>query len=419
MDIVMTSILGCLAVGAILAFLSATRRNSNLHKEKERLGEELKQSEEQRIRAEERLKSTIQQAEKSDKALRETFAAMAAEAMQQNSQMLNAQNRMQIAELLAPMKENLDNFRRSYTDAYSKESEKRAMLEQQLSELFNLNRTIGEEARRLGDALKGNTNVQGQWGEMVLENILERSGLLRGQDYYVQKTVDAHDSNARPDIVIACPGNRNIVVDSKVSMSDYMRMLDAHDRQTVKAAGEAHVASVRKHVGELKRKNYQDLLSGRNADFVMMFIPNEGAYLTAMQLDNTLWQTAFDSRVIIVSPTHLVSVVKLVEMLWRQEKQNRNALEIAEVGAKMLDKLSNFAGEMAKIKNNLDSAQRAFDSAMIKFEGRGGLRSLSESMRDKGVKSSREMPPRMTSAIQSENLSTESEGAGEQNKFGS
>lgn len=419
MDIVLISILCCMAIGALIAFFSQARRNTNLQKEIDGLRVNLSHSEEKRIRAEERLTSTQQMAEKSDKALRETFAAMAAEAMQQNSQTLNAQNRMQIAELLAPMKENLDNFRRSYTDAYSKESEKRAMLEQQLSELFILNRTIGEEARRLGDALKGNTNVQGQWGEMVLENILERSGLLRGHDYYVQKTVDASDSNARPDIVIACPGGRNIVVDSKVSMSDYMRMLEAHDRQTVKVAGQAHVASVRKHVGELKRKNYQDLLNGRNADFVMMFIPNEGAYLAAMQLDNTLWQTAFDSRVIIVSPTHLVSVVKLVEMLWRQEKQNRNALEIAEVGAKMLDKLSNFVSEMAKIKNNLDSAQRAFDSAMIKFEGRGGLRSLSESMRDKGVKTSREMPPRMTSAIQSENLSAESEDVDEQNKFDS
>lgn len=419
MDVILISILVCVSVGALIAFFSASRRNSNLQKEAEHLRDELRHSEELCIRAEERLNSAIQLTEKSDKSLRETFAAMAAEAIQQNSQTINAQNRMQIAELIAPMKENLDNFRKSYTDAYSKESEKRAMLEQQLSELFNLNRTIGEEARRLGDALKGNSTVQGQWGEMVLENILDRSGLLRGQDYFVQKTVDSSDSKARPDIVIACPGERNIVVDSKVSMSDYMRMLDANDRQSVKAAGEAHVASVRKHVTELKRKNYQDLLSGRNADFVMMFIPNEAAYLAAMQLDNTLWQTAFDSRVIIVSPTHLVSVVKLVEMLWRQEKQNRNAQEIAEVGAKMLDKLSNFVNEMVKIKNNLDSAQRAFESAMVKFEGRGGLRSLSESMRDKGVKISREMPPRVTSAIQSENLSADSADADEQNKYGS
>ena len=182
MNIVLISILCCVTVGVIIAYFSSSRRNAELEREADKLRDNLKQSEERRIRAEERLTSTLQQTEKSDKAMRETFAALAAEAIQQNTQNLNAQNRMQIAELIAPMKENLDNFRRSYTDAYSKESEKRAMLEQQLSELFNLNRTIGEETRRLGDALKGNSNVQGQWGEMVLENILERSGLLRGQD---------------------------------------------------------------------------------------------------------------------------------------------------------------------------------------------------------------------------------------------
>lgn len=419
MYIILLLIICCIAVGAVCAWFLSYRRNAELRRIVDQLHEDLRHSDELRIRAEERLAATLEQQEKSQMTMRDTFAGLAAEAMEHNSQILTAQSRVQIAELLAPMKENLDNFRRSYTEAYNKESEKRAMLEQQLSELFNINRSIGEETRRLSDALKGNSGVQGQWGEMVLENILERSGLLRGQDYFVQKTVDEADNHARPDIIISCPGERKIVVDSKVSMSDYMRMLDARDRQTLKTAGDAHVASVKKHVAELRRKNYQSLLNGHNADFVMMFIPNEGAYLAAMQLDNTLWQTAFDSRVIIVSPTHLVSVVKLVEMLWRQEKQNRHAIEIAEVGAKMLDKLGNFVGEMVKLKSNLDSAQRAFESAMVKFEGRGGLRSLSETMREKGVRCSREMSARMTSAIQPENPSDETEDADGRNRFGS
>lgn len=389
MTITIITALLCFLIIAFIIIARQQKHNHELSEENCRLALE-------NARAEERLNVFVEKDSREQEATRDRFAAMAAEALERNAKTLNEQSRMQIAELLAPMKENLDDFRKSYTDAYGKESEKRAMLEQQLNELFNLNRSIGEEARRLGDALKGNTHVQGQWGEMVLENILERSGLLRGQDYFVQKTVEASDSNARPDIVISCPGERNIVVDSKVSMSDYLRMLNAPDRQTVKAAGEAHVASVRKHVAELKRKNYQDLLSGRNADFVMMFIPHEGAYLAAMQLDNTLWQTAFDSRVIIVSPTHLVSVVKLVEMLWRQDKQNRNAIEIADLGAKMLDKLSNFLGDMGKIKNNLEAAQRAYDSAMTKLEGRGGMRSIGENMRDKGIKGSRDLPPRQT-----------------------
>lgn len=325
---------------------------------------------------------------------RERFTAIATEVLQANSRQFNELSRQQIAELLAPMKENLDEFRRNYTESYGHESEKRAMLQQQLNELFAINRSIGEETRRLTDALKGNAGVQGQWGEMVLENILERSGLLKGQDYEIQRTVDDSESRARPDIIIRCPGNRNIVVDSKVSISDYLRMLNATDRQSLKAAGDAHVASVRKHVAELRRKNYQDLLNGNNPDFVMMFIPHEGAYIAAMQLDSNLWQSAFDSRVIIVSPTHLVSVVKLVELMWRQDKQNRNAVEIAQTGTKILDKLANFLTDMQRINSSLEGARRAYDAAMTKLEGRGGLRSLGETMRDKGIKAAKDLPER-------------------------
>lgn len=387
MDITMTFIIIAIIIALIVVIAVLLKKNGRLTEENKRLALD-------KARADERLAVIAEQSEKNDTAMRERFASLAAESLQQNSKTLNEQSRMQIAELIAPMKANLDEFRKSYTDAYGKESEKRAMLEQQLNELFRLNSALGEETRKLGETLKGNTSAQGYWGEMVLENILERSGLQRDRDYFVQKTVDSPDSKARPDIIISCPGERKIVIDSKVSMSDYMRMLEAPDRQSAKASGDAHVASVRKHVAELKRKNYQDLLSGHNADFVMMFIPNEGAYLAAMQLDNTLWQTAFDSRVIIVSPTHLISVVKLVEMMWQQDKQNRHAVEIADLGSKMLDKLSNFLADMNKIKSSLDSARRSYDSAMTRLEGRGGMRSIGENMHEKGIKIARELPPR-------------------------
>ncbi len=380
------TLIGLLAV-SLMIIAVLLRRNNRLSTE----NRELSLS---KVRAEERLAVQDEQLKRNDDTTRERFTTLAADVLRLSSQSLNDQNRRQIAELLAPMKENLDSFRRAYTDAYGKESEKRAMLEQQLHQLFDLNMRLGDETRRLGEALRGNNGVQGQWGEIVLENILERSGLVKGQDYFVQKTIDTGETKLRPDIVIRCPGERNIVVDSKASMADYLRMLNAPDRASLKAAGEAHLMSIRKHVAELRRKNYQDLLEGRNADFVMMFMPHEGAYLTAMQLDNTLWQTAFDSRVIIVSPTHLVSVVKLVELMWRQDKQNRNAIEIARLGSQILDKLSNFISDMHKIRNNLDAAQRAYDSAMVRLEGRGGIRSIGENMQEKGIKGAKDLPPR-------------------------
>lgn len=381
------TLISVLIVAAAITITVLLRNNRRLAAENRQLALD-------KARADERLTIQEQQAARDDREIREKFTALAGDVLRLSSQNLTEQNRMQIAELLAPMKENLQDFRRAYTDAYGKESEKRAMLEEQLRQLFDINRLLGDETRRLGEALRGNSGVQGQWGEMVLENILERSGLVRGQDYLVQANVSNGESRIRPDIVIRCPGERNIVVDSKVSMSDYMRMLNAPDRAALKAAGDAHLMSVKKHIAELRRKNYQDLLDGRNADFVMMFIPNEGAYIAAMQLDNTLWQTAFDSRVIIVSPTHLVSVVKLVELMWRQDKQNRNAIEIARLGSQILDKLANFIGDMHKLSNSLDTARRAYDSAMTRLEGRGGIRSLSENMRDKGIKGARDLPPR-------------------------
>ena len=260
-----------------LAALAAWRRTGRLRAERQRLEIEC-------ARLEERLKGELARQEANEKMLSDRFAAMAADILRSNAESLSALNGAKVSEIIAPVRDNLEAFRRAYTESFGNETERRARLEQQIRDLTELNRSIGAETRRLGDALKGNTSVQGAWGEMVLDNILERSGLVRGTDYHVQKVVDAADSSARPDVIIDCPGDRHIVVDSKVSLKDYLRMLEAPDRASAKAAGDAHLASVRKHVAELHRKSYQDLLDGANPDFVMMFIPHEGAYLAAMQL---------------------------------------------------------------------------------------------------------------------------------------
>lgn len=391
--ITITSVI--IALSALAALAASLRRTGRLLSERQRLEIEC-------ARLEERLNGELARQEANEKMLSDRFAAMAADILKSNAESLSALNGAKVSEIIAPVRDNLEAFRRAYTDSFGNETERRARLEQQIRDLTELNRSIGAETRRLGDALKGNTSVQGAWGEMVLDNILERSGLVRGTDYHVQKVVDAADSSARPDVIIDCPGDRHIVVDSKVSLKDYLRMLEAPDRASAKAAGDAHLASVRKHVAELHRKSYQDLLDGANPDFVMMFIPHEGAYLAAMQLDSSLWQTAFDSRVIIVSPTHLVSVVKLVEQMWRQDKQNRHALEIAEIGAKILDKVSNFLTDMNKVGTALDSARRNYDSALTKLDGRGGLRSLAETMRDKGVRAAKDLPALNRTRLSSE-----------------
>ncbi len=325
----------------------------------------------------------------------EHFDRIARKIIFDNTSRLSGENREAIARLIDPVKENLENFRRAYSEAYTSEAEKRAALDSQIRELFDSNQRISMAARRLSDIIKGNTGAQGKLGEIVLENILDAAGLVRGRDYLSQKTIDG-DSAVRPDIIVNCPDNRHIIIDSKVSVTDYAKMCDADDATQRRQYGEAHVRSLKRHIEKLRRTNYQDFLGGSTPDFVMMFIPHEGAYLAAMQIAPELWQTAFDSNVIIVSPTHLLSVVRLVAMMWRQDKQNRHALRIAEQGGKMIDKLAAFVDDMSKLRNSLKAAGAAFDAAAIKLEGRGGIRSIGEKMQELGAKASKTMPPRMT-----------------------
>lgn len=324
------------------------------------------------------------------------FRAIANEALLANSQALDAAGRRSISEALAPMAERMREMEKSFREVYSAEARERFSLADRVRELVELNRVVGAETRRLTDALKGNTRVQGDWGEIILENILERSGLQQGREYEVQQTFTSPDGRRlRPDVIVNYPDGRCVVIDSKVSVAAYLSMVEADDADARNAAAKAHLASVRAHINELKSKSYQDLTAGRHCDFVMMFIPHEGAYMAAMQLDGTLWQYAFDSRVLIVSPTHLMAVVKLVEQLWRNDRQSRNAMDIATEAGRMLDKLSGFLTDMEKIDTSLNAARRAWDGAYNKLAtGTGNLIGRAERLRAMGAKASKDLPSR-------------------------
>ncbi len=324
------------------------------------------------------------------------FEALANKSLAANAEMLRRQSTQSLTEVLAPMKENLDSFRQSVTESYSREARERFSLGERVRELIDLNRTIGSETRRLSDALKGNTRLQGDWGEMILDNILERAGFRKGYEYHVQESVtDSEGRRLRPDVVIDYTEGRRIIIDSKVSISDYFEMLNSEDESQREAHAKAHVASVKKHIAELRNKSYQDAGKGGGFDYVLMFIPHEGAFLAAMGFDSTLWETAFDSRVLIISPAHLMSIVKLIEQMWRHDKQNRNALAIAEEAGKMLDKLYSFVGEMEKVEKALDNARQACDDASRKLSGGpGNLISRAERLKSLGAKAKKSLPGR-------------------------
>lgn len=327
----------------------------------------------------------------------ERFGNIARKALADNADTLMKNNAGSLKAVLDPVKDNLEAFRRLMDERAERDAAERASLGDRLRDLMALNATIGQETRRLTDALRGNARLQGEWGEIMLANILDRCGMRRGVDYTLQETTRNDEGRTlRPDAVINYSEGRKIIVDSKVSIQSYLAMLNADSPERRAAAAREHVASVRKHVAELRSKNYQDCLAeGDTLDFVLMFIPHEGAYIAAMQLDDGLWENACDSRVMIVSPTHLMSVMKLIEQIWRHDRQNRNALEIARQGGALLDKLRGFLEDMDRMDKAISAGREAWNSAYARLAtGNGNLMSRAAALRDLGAKAKKDFPGR-------------------------
>lgn len=322
------------------------------------------------------------------------FRALATQVLDDSRRNLSRDTAQQMASLLTPLRHDIEAFNRTIDEKYSREASERGALREKIEELHRLNLSLGQEARQLADALRGNSKVQGDWGEMILSRLLEQAGFTEGREFEVQKNVkDESGANFRPDVVVHFPDRGCVVIDSKASLTAYVNLCGADSDAERRSAGAAHVASVRAHVKELAAKNYQDFVgSDRKLDFVMMFIPNEGAYIAAMQLAPELWQEAYDRRVLIISPTHLFSVLKLVQQMWQHDDQTRNATKIAEEAGKMYDKFVGFLNDMAAVENRLNQAMEAHSSAMKKLsDGTGNLIKRAEDLRKLGAKAAKQV----------------------------
>ena len=336
------------------------------------------------------------------------FNVLASDVLKRNSESLKEANSEQIDALLRPLKENIESFKKTISEGYVKESSSRKLLEVQIERLVKLNETIGEEARNLTSALKGNSKVQGDWGEMILETLLENAGLERGINFETQLTRDGsgnvlkNDEGKllRPDVLIKLPDNHSIIVDSKVSLTAFVDYCNAEDENVRIVAGKKHLQSVYAHIDELYAKMYQNNLKGV-ADYVMMFIPNESAYIAAVQLDINLWKYAYERGVIIVSPTHLFSVMSIVSQLWRQDKQNRNAMLIAERGGKLYDKLVLFMDSFEKVGKSIDDAMTSYNKSFNQLRtGKGNVLRQAEDMKALGAKASKSLPERLSDSAE-------------------
>lgn len=324
----------------------------------------------------------------------ERFRLLAMEIFTDHTDRFKTQSENRLAELLTPLRNDIEKFKKSVDEAYSTEARERFSLQERIRELIETNKSIGREAKELTTALRGNSKTQGDWGEMILESILEKSGLRKGEEFTVQQTSqegktlrNEEGRLLRPDVVVNYPDGRVVIIDSKVSLTAFVDYINADSPDEQTNAGRRHVESVRKHVAELASKSYQDYVGHERTDFVMMFIPNESAYIAAMTLDNTLWQEAYDKRVLIVSPTHLVSALRLIAMLWSHDRQTRNAIDIAEQSGRMYDKFVAFTEDMRKIEKGIDSLRGTYDSAMTKLsQGTGNLLTRAERLRELGAK---------------------------------
>lgn len=328
------------------------------------------------------------------------FKVLADKILEEKSSKFTDQNKKNIESILQPLGKEIAEFKKKVEDTYTHETRERHSLEKAIKELAEQNTRISQEANNLTQALKGSAKQQGDWGEMILESILEHSGLQKDREYFVQNTLRDQDGNSiktdsgrrmQPDIRVKYPDEKgSIIIDSKVSLTAYERFSNAETQEEQQKALNDHLISVKKHIDELAEKKYHDYTEG--TDFTMMFIPVEPAYISAMQAEPGLWNYAYKKRVVLISPTNLIAALKLIEDMWKRKYQNDNAMEIADRGGKLYDKIVNFTESFTEIRKHLDKSVESHEKAMNRLsQGKGNLIRQAEQLKELGINSEKQL----------------------------
>src|SRR5574343_306688 len=325
------------------------------------------------------------------------FKTLANDILEEKSKRFSEQNQQSLGQLLEPLKSRLQEFQGKVEQVYVQEGKDRSALAEQVRQLMELNKTVSPEANNLTKALKGSNKTQGNWGELILERVLETAGLRKGEEFDVQESHTTGDGKRlQPDVVLHLPEDRHLVIDAKATLVAYEDYASAEDDKHRDAALKRHLDAVRAHIKGLSDKNYQDLYGLKSLDFVLMFVPIEPAFMLAVTHDRDLFMDAWNKNVLLVSPSTLLFVVRTVASLWRQEAQNRNAQDIAKRGAELYDKLAGFVEDMESLGNRLTQAQKDYDGAISKLStGRGNLIRQAEMLKKLGVKPNKVLPTPM------------------------
>lgn len=329
------------------------------------------------------------------------FQNLANKILEEKSEKFTALNQNNLKTILEPFQEKIAELRNKVGETYDKESKERFSLGEKVKELALLNQQISEDAKKLTRALKGESKTQGNWGEMILESILEKSGLVKGREYFLEHELRDEDNKAlfsefsgkkmRPDAVVKYPDERNVIIDSKVSLTAFTDLVDETDAEIYEVKLHQHLNSIKNHIKQLSDKAYDDY--DKSLDFVMMFIPSESAYIAAMQADPNLWNFAYDKRILLLNPSNLITSLKLVSDLWKREYQNKNAMEIAERGAKLYDKFVGFVENMEKLGKNIDQAKNTYNDAFKQLStGNDNLITQTVKLKSLGIKNKKNLP---------------------------